>query len=150
MSTGSSTSNVVIVDISKTMFKSLCIGEVITIPINCSDISEVVDYSVASNIYSVYAISTPVGVSNEGQQLTGSKLMVCGNICVNVNMVSVMPEEPVHSLNNKIPFSTFIVIPTTPPINYQISDVHDTLEDVVVEKVNERQFRVCANLLIDI
>ena len=150
MSTGSSSSNIVVVDISKTMFKSLCVADVITIPFDCSDIAEVVDFNVSTNLYSVYAISTPVGISNEGQQLTGSKLIVCGNVCVNTNFVACIPEDPVHSLSNVIPFCTYIVIPTTTDTNYQLSDVNNTLENVVVEKVNARQFKICANLLVDI
>ena len=150
MSIGSSSSNIVVVDISKTMFKSLCVADIITIPLDCSDIAEVVDYNVSTNLYSVYAISTPIGISNEGQQLTGSKLMVCGNICVNANFISCVPEEPVHSLRNVIPFCTFLVIPTITDANYQLSDVNDTLEGITIEKVNERQYKICVNLLIDI
>ncbi|MGL5244955.1 MAG: hypothetical protein ACRC7R_07285, partial [Sarcina sp.] len=56
-------------------------------------------------------VRTPVGVSLEGQEVTGFKLLVCGDITLKYEYVINDPTQSVYSLTQIFPFSDYIVLP---------------------------------------
>lgn len=111
LATGSEESNLVIVNTGPTSFKQLSKDELLKIPCQKPDVESVLSTIVDIEIVNARVIKTLTGLSNEGQNLTGWKLIIEGVLNQKIEYVALLPEQSVHSAHFSVPFSTFIILP---------------------------------------
>ncbi|HEX9061475.1 MAG TPA: DUF3794 domain-containing protein [Clostridia bacterium] len=127
------------------IFKQFAVQETLVLPDVKPDIKQIIKIVAQIVINSTRVIQTPVGQSLEGQILTGFKLIVEGEIRQKIEYVADECTQSVHAAHFCVPFSTFIVLPST----YRLgTPVHVTgyIEDLCVEPVNERS--IFKNLIL--
>lgn len=137
-------------------FTQLKVPEVVTIPEQKPDIEQVIQILVEAKITNLRLIETPVGVSEEGQILTGEKLVIEGKIHQKVIYVADVSDgsQPVHSAEFDVPFSTFVVVPKCyigliKPGKEDIINVQACIESVFIEQINSREVIKSSMLFIN-
>lgn len=93
-------------------FKEELVSEILTIPTQKPDIERVLDILVWPEIENIKLIETPVGVSNEGQRLSGAKLVVEVRLKQKVTYVANEPTQSVHAAHYETLKSMFVILPT--------------------------------------
>lgn len=131
-----------------TSFKQFTVQENLTIPIAKPDIEQIVRVMAEASITSTKIIKTPVGISLEGQKLTGWKLIVEGILHQKIEYVADEPTQSVHAAHFKIPFSTFIVLPCSIK-NDMVETVVPYIEDIYVKQLDKRHIFKNITLLLD-
>lgn len=129
-------------------FKQISIDGNLCIPEIKPDIEEINDIKVEAEIVECHVISTPVTISNEGQTLSGYKLIVRGILKELLEYTSETEEQSVHSAHYSIPFSSFIILPPSYSLGSKI-DVEAKVEDVYYKMINCRCFFKNVTLLIN-
>lgn len=149
--TGSEQSNLVIVPVAPTTFKQLSKEENLTIPSQKPDMEEILNVLVEIDITSTRVIRTIVGTSEGGQTLTGYKLIVEGKLNEKVEYIADECEQSVHAAHFKVPFSTFIVLPSDFVEGTEV-EIEPYIEDVYYIKIDKRTLfkNVTFNLLAKI
>ncbi|MEG0857422.1 MAG: hypothetical protein RSG52_13185 [Terrisporobacter sp.] len=94
-------------------FKEELLSETIILDYNKPDIESVSEVLVTPEVASYKVISTQVGKSNEGQSLTGYKLVVEIKLTVNVTYVANDCSQSVHGQGFETMKSIFVIIPAT-------------------------------------
>ncbi|HEX9061476.1 MAG TPA: DUF3794 domain-containing protein [Clostridia bacterium] len=129
-------------------FKQLSVQETLTIPKVKPDVEQIVSVTAEVKIKCKNVINTPEGTSIEGQILTGKKLVVEGVISQKVEYVAAEPTQPVHAVHFDIPFSSYIVLPSTfqpcTPV-----EVTGYIEDIFVQLLNKRTIFKNVAILLD-
>ena len=92
-------------------FKEELMAEVLTIPSQKPDIERVLDVIVWPEVMDMHLVETEVGRSNEGQYLTGIKLVVELKIKEKVTYVACEPTQSVHAAHFETYKSMFIILP---------------------------------------
>lgn len=104
-------------------------------------------------LLSTKIIGTKKGTSLEGQYLSGNKLIIVGNINVNLILNYIVKnrrfkhKSKKNMLNVDIPFSTFIVIPTD-ICNQQKVDIRYLIEDITVVKICMNKLFISVTILL--
>ncbi|MGL4772522.1 MAG: SPOCS domain-containing protein [Clostridium sp.] len=129
-------------------FKQISVDQNLCIPSVKPDMEEINDIKVKAEIVECHVINTPVITSNEGQSLSGYKLIVRGLLTELVEYTSCTEEQSVHSAHYSIPFSTFIVLPQNYIAGSKI-DVDAIVEDVYYKMIDCRCFFKNITLLIN-
>ncbi|SHJ46273.1 conserved repeat domain-containing protein [Clostridium cavendishii DSM 21758] len=130
-------------------FKLLSVYDNLCIPEDNPDIEEVNDINVDTEILKYYIIRTPSVTSNEGQKLTGYKLVVRGLLRESIEYTAKVSEQSIHFANFSIPFSTFIILPNNFKVDNKI-DVRTNIKDIYFKKVNKRELFKNITLLINV
>ncbi|AOR23338.1 DUF7507 domain-containing protein [Clostridium taeniosporum] len=140
----SNSSNIITIGINN--FKQLSVEENLVIPIEKLDVEEISEVTGDIEIIKSHVIKTPISESNEGQNLTGYKLVIHGLLNEVVEYTALDEEQSVHSAHYSIPFSTFIVLPE----NYCNGNVeiNGVLEDIFFKQLNCRTLFTNATILI--
>lgn len=128
-------------------FKQISIEEKLIIPIKKPDVEEVLSIDGDIEILKSHIIQTSSAVSNEGQNLTGYKLVVYGRINEVVEYKALDVEQSVHSAHYSIPFTTFIVLPA----NYKVGmalNISGDIEDIYFNRLDCREIFSNATVLI--
>lgn len=122
-------------------FKQVAFDKIISLPNDCPSIEEIKTTTVTATITKQTTIPTSTGVSLEGQNLTGYKLVVEGTL--NFDVVY----EPQYSCQHKnisfkfkSPFTTFIILPesTLNSPTLRSSTVRGLIEYNSASKLNDR------------
>jgi hypothetical protein len=93
-------------------FTQLAIPETITIPEPKPDMEQLLSVAVDASIESVKLIETPVALSNEGQNLSGCKLIIELKLREKVKYVADEPTQTVHAAHyENVLKSIFIIVP---------------------------------------
>lgn len=92
-------------------FKQTNVDNIFCLPLVKPDIEQIVKVWAKAKICKYDLIKTPVGVSLEGQNLTGYKLVIMGDIKVKYEYVALEKSQSVHTASNIIPFCSYIVMP---------------------------------------
>jgi hypothetical protein len=129
-------------------FKQFSVQEDLEIPKQKPDIESIICVSVQANITSTTLIRTPQATSNEGQILTGFKLVVQGVLRQQVEYVADEPTQTVHSAHFDMPFCTFIVLPADFQDGSSI-DVQAYIEDIYVTQIDKRHLFKNVTVLIN-
>lgn len=127
-------------------FKQVTVQQECCISYDKPDISTIVGQSVSVEIVSTDLISTPIGVSCEGQVLTGLKLNVCGNICVDIQYICNQCGSQVTDDRCILSFCEFIVVPLD-SINNQF-EVETDIEDIYQQVTNCRCYYTSVTMLL--
>lgn len=132
-------SNIATVDICARIesFKQLTLDKYCLIPIQKPDIEEVDDVTVHIEIDDSYVIDTFKAISNEGQRLSGYKLIIHGHIQISIEYTAQLPNQPIHSAHFELPFSTFLILPSDYRKGARV-EVGSQLENVDIDIINNR------------
>lgn len=93
-------------------FKEELVTEILTIPPQKPDMERILDIMVWPEIVNIKLIDTQVGKSNEGQYLSGAKLVIEVNLKEKVTYVACEPTQSVHAAHYETMKSIFVVVPT--------------------------------------
>lgn len=92
-------------------FKEELFEEILTIPSNKPDIDKVLDILTSAEVIDIKPIDTLVGRSNEGQNLSGVKLVVELKIKEKVIYSSCKPLQGAYSAHFETYKSMFVILP---------------------------------------
>ena len=92
-------------------FKEELISEVLTIPVPKPNIERILKVLISPEIVDVKLIETEIGQSNEGQNLTGNKLVIELNIKEKITYVANDKSQSVHAAHYENMKSIFVVLP---------------------------------------
>lgn len=127
-------------------FTQLKVPEIVEIPEQKPDIEQIIQVLVEGKITKLKIIKTPVGESEEGQILTGEKLVIEGKLHQKIVYVADVEDgsQPVHSAEFDIFFSTFLVVPecyvgTVKPGKEAQINVQICVEDLFIEEITPRK-----------
>jgi hypothetical protein len=95
-------------------FTEQSIAETVVIPCLKPDMEQLLSVMEDIEIVSVKVIDTPVAISNEGQKLQGSKLIIELKLKQKIKYVADEPTQSVHAAHFEIMKSMFVVVPTIP------------------------------------
>lgn len=133
---------------SPTSFKQLTVQEDLMLPAVNPNIEQIAKVMAEVKIIHTRIIETPISVSYEGEILTGRKLLVEGEIFIKTEYVADESTQSVHASHFQVPFSTYIIL----DICYTddaIVTVVPYIEDIYVQKINERKFFNSIVLFLD-
>lgn len=136
-----------IITIGINNFKQINITENLIIPMQKPDMEEISEVIASVEILKSHVIKTPTLKSNEGQKLTGYKLVIHGVLNEVVEYTALDDEQSVHSAHYAIPFTTFIVLPE----NYCIGGNTETkgvIEGIYFKKLDCRLLFTNVTLLV--
>ena len=92
-------------------FKELEFAEYLEVGCHEPDIDVVNSIKIWPEVEDIQVVKTEVGISNEGQKLTGTKLVVIVKISEKITYSGKNKNEPVHIIYNETYKSFFIVVP---------------------------------------
>lgn len=138
-------------------FKSQSICEIVTIPKMKPDMERILKALVCPCIVNVKIIDTKKGLSNEGQRLTGIKLIVEVNLKQKIIYVANEKTQKVHNANFETLKSMFVVLPEK--INgqsvYELFDenkikIIPCIETIYVRMIDKRTIQKCVLLFLKV
>lgn len=133
-------------------FVQLAVSETLTIPEQKPDIEQVLKIMLKGQVTDMRLVKTPEGKATSGLEKTGDVLVIEGNLRQKVVYVAETEagDQPVHSAEFNIPFSTFIVINTCLEAGSEEQiDVEVCIEDVFVELLNSRKIFKNVTLVVN-
>jgi hypothetical protein len=136
-----------------TVFKQLSVMETVEIPEQKPDIEQLLQVSVAVNVFSVRVIETPIAATGapSGQILTGYKAIIEAELCQKIQYVANEPSQSVHAAHFSVPFSEFIVLPDTfSPDTQPLPKVVAYIEDIFAQQLDERKIFKNITIMLDI
>lgn len=129
-------------------FKQIIIDKYLEVPSAKPDIEDINDVFTEVIVDNYYVIKTPKITSNEGQVLSGYKLVIHGCIKIATKYTALLPTQPVHSAHYTIPFGSFIILPSDYVMGSNV-EVTGIVEGIRFEKLDNRHvFANTAILLI--
>ncbi|WP_053956599.1 DUF3794 domain-containing protein [Inediibacterium massiliense] len=129
-------------------FKQFNIQECFEIPTQKPDIEQIVRVSVDVDIKSTKVIKTAKGKSMEGQNLTGWKLIVEGELKQKIQYVADEPTQSVHGAHFSVWFSEFIILPKD-FCEDKILNVVPYIEDIYAAQLDKRKITKNITILLD-
>jgi len=118
-------------------FKQTTIDINLCTPEQKPDIEQVVKVSIKTNIDKSTIVKTPVGISEEGQEITGFKILLMGEFIVKIAYVANVESQSMHSFHVIVPFCEYIVMPKDfSPLSVVTPEVY--VEDIYVRQLNCR------------
>lgn len=130
-----------------TNFKHIFISDIIYKKLKNPKIVEVTGISVNVKNLKYHIIKTMNGKSNEGEILTGNKIIIQGLLNVLIEYTTDNDENSVYSLNENLTFSTFIVLPAAFKIGSAIQ-LDYKVEDTSVKKRNNESIYTNIGMLL--
>jgi len=95
-------------------FTEVSITETVIMPKVRPDIEQLISIAVDAQVTDVRLIDTAVGISNEGQNLSGFKLIVELKLRQKIKYIANEPTQSVHAEHfEKVISSIFVVVPAT-------------------------------------
>ncbi|MDK2802374.1 MAG: DUF11 domain-containing protein [Oscillospiraceae bacterium] len=129
------------------LFKQFNLENYLSIPEQKPDMEQINEITGLIEISNYYTIDTPIGLSEEGQTLTGNKLIIHGILTLTLNYTADIPEQSVHSSQYCVPFSSFIVIPKEFSINCS-AGIKGLVEDIYFNQTTNRCFFTNATVIL--
>lgn len=138
-------------------FKEEEISEILTIPSKKPDMENILSIIVSPEVENMRVIETEVGRSNEGQYLTGRKLVIELRIKEKITYVADEQTQSVHAAHYESLKSFFVIIPNE--INgHDVCDllranrvnVNPHIETVHKRMLDKRTIFKCVLLFIDV
>ena len=120
-----------------TSFKQTTIDVNLCVPVQKPDIEQIVKADIQTSAIHTVLVKTPVGISVEGQELTGYKLLVMGEFQIKISYVADEPTQSMHSFHVIVPFCEYIVLPANfNPLSTVSPEVY--VEDLYVKQLDCR------------
>ncbi len=102
-------------------------------------IDKILKMNVDVDVINYKIVKTPKGISEEGQELTGKKVLVVGEFTLKTSYISKSPDSKVDSYSVIIPFCDYIVLPKDYK-NITIAKPEIFIEDIYIKKTSEYGF----------
>lgn len=138
-------------------FKEESINKIFSLPKDKPCIESVCDVLIYPKVISKKLIRTETGFSNEGQKLTGFKLVVELAIEVKVTYVSDEPTQSIYAVHYETLKSMFIILPeyiNDRPVydlfNASRYTINPYVEHSYTKLLNDRDVQVCILMLLDV
>lgn len=93
-------------------FKEELVSEILIIPPQKPEMERILDIMVWPEVVNIKLVDTPVGMSNEGQYLSGHKLVIEINLKEKVTYVACEPTQSVHAAHFETMKSVFVILPS--------------------------------------
>lgn len=127
-------------------FKQFNIDNIFHLPEEKPDLEQIIKVWTNYEINEYTAIKTPIGMSCEGQILTGNKVFITGDLKIKVEYVSDKYCNSVHSSHFKMPFSSYVTLNASyNECSTLCPSIH--IEDVYCEQLNSRSIYVNVTLM---
>ncbi|MGL4877022.1 hypothetical protein [Paraclostridium dentum] len=110
-SSGTQNSNSVSTSVGPNSFKQFMISSKLPIPCSNYGVCEIVNKYVDVEITNTEVINTIKGVSCEGENLTGTKIVVNGTLIERIEYIELCSDKTIKVAEYNIRFNTFIVLP---------------------------------------
>lgn len=114
------------------------INEILKLSECMPDIDEILKVSIDNEIINSKLVKTALGVSLEGQKLTGWKYISEGFFYVRVDYCSNSPENAVHTFKSSIPFNIALELSENTHYNSRIID-SIFIEDIYSQVLNKKE-----------
>lgn len=143
-------------------FTEIAIPETVCIPCAKPDMEELVSVALDAQVISTRLVRTAIGTSNEGQILTGYKLIIELKLRQKVKYIADEPTQSVHAAHfEKTVSSVFVVVPPSiivGGVTYPIEDlfhqnrlvVTPYIEDIYAKPLNKRCVFKNITVLVDV
>ncbi|EJO5349531.1 hypothetical protein NRP93_003711 [Clostridium botulinum] len=139
-------------------FKELTVQEDLVIPMQKPDIEQLVGVIVEAEVISTRLVETKKGVSDEGQNLSGCKLIIGLKLHEKVKYVADEPTQSVHVAEYESKYkSVFVVVPceidgtdVCEIVRKNKINVNVYIEDIYTEMVDCRNIFENITLLVDV
>ena len=118
-------------------FRQINFESTFSVPPQKPDIEQIVKVYGKTEIIKYEIVETPIGKSLEGQEVTGYKVLVSGDINYKIQYVANEPTQSVHTFHQCIPFCGYIVLPKKFNRGSYINPTA-LIEDIAVEQVDDR------------
>lgn len=118
-------------------FKQINEDHIFCLPKEKPNIEQIVKVWGEACIVDKEVIKTPIGTSVEGQNITGYKLIVCGDISLKIEYVACDLTQSVHTAHTKFPFCGYVVLPKDTNLNLIIKP-SVSIEDIFSEQMDLR------------
>lgn len=128
-------------------FRSISIDNYFELESNMFDIFEINDVKVSAKVSNFHIVKTPTSISNEGQVLSGYKLIVQGILTQSLEYVSDYFNQGLKTSTFESVFSSYIILPHNFPL-YSKLEIESTIEDVYYYKVDSRHFFENVSILL--
>ena len=120
-----------------TTFKQFNSDYKFILPVEKPDIEQLLKVKAETTIEHYEVVKTPVGISLEGQRVTGYKLLVSGDINVKYEYIASDPTQSIYSVAKRFPFCDYIVLPEDFNMSTMIFP-SVSLEDIYSEQLDNR------------
>lgn len=138
-------------------FKEELIEDILAIPCQKPDMERVLDIVCFANVETYKLIETEVGNSQEGQRLTGRKLIVEVNINEKLTYAADEPSQRAHAAHYERIKSTFIILPEVcgrdnicDLVRANKLTITPYIEAVCYRQLNQREIHRCLMLFVDV
>lgn len=122
-----------------TTFKQMSIETYLRIPEVKPNIETINTMTGSIDQLACHVIETVQGKSTEGQNLTGYKLIIRGQVNLVIEYTALEETQHVHSAHYTVPFSTFIILPADYEIGSKI-EITGMIEDIYYNAIDIRTF----------
>jgi len=130
-------------------FKQFEIQELIKIPDNYPEIKKLISVNSTIVIQSKRIITSSKGVSNEGKELTGPKLIFEGYVNQKIEYLENNSSNVLYLYNLKIPFCNYVVLDTICQFENYEYDLSAFLEDIYVRQLSSRKISQNISVLVN-
>lgn len=138
-------------------FKEEVINEILEIPCQKPDMERVLKTLVSATVESTKLIRTEKGLSNEGQNLTGYKLVVKVRISEKITYVADYTTQPMHAAHYENIKNFFVILPeqidgedVCTLLKHKKLSITPYVECVEARMLDERHIHKCVMMLVDV
>lgn len=118
-------------------FNQINVDYVCSIPVEKPDIEHITKVSIETCEVHKQVVKTPIGVSYEGREATGFKLLLSADIILKFEYTAKNINQSIHTVNAQFPFTNYIVLPKDfEPSSFIFTSL--AVEDVHTEVVDGR------------
>lgn len=138
-------------------FKEEPVSKIFCLPEDKPCIENICDVIIHPKVISKKLIRTEAGYSNEGQKLTGYKLVVELEIDVKITYVADEPTQSIYAIHYETLKSMFVILPEV-AYNKSVHDLYNAsrftitpyIEHSYTKILDVRDINVCMLILLDI
>lgn len=122
-------------------FTQMNVDKVICIDDDIADIADILKVNVSSNIKHSKIVKTAIGISLEGQKLTGYKLLSEGEFDIRVDCCADDLVSTIYTFRDKIFFNNSTTLPDDSSLSSRIYE-NVYIEDIYSQKLSQREILV--------
>ncbi|WP_373601501.1 SPOCS domain-containing protein, partial [Paraclostridium bifermentans] len=135
------------IEVNISIFKQITLDKYCQIPYQKPQIEEIDYTNIDVKVINSYVITTPKIVANEGQILSGFKLIIHGLLKVIVEYTADIDDQAIHSTHYDIPFSSFIILPPDYKMGAKV-EVSAVIESADTISVGPKEVFINAAILL--
>ncbi|MGL4914179.1 MAG: hypothetical protein ACRC3Y_17285 [Romboutsia sp.] len=122
-------------------FTQMNVDKILNIDKNMPDIDEILKVNVESNIKNKNIVKTAIGISLEGQKLTGYKLLSEGEFNIRIDCCADDTVSSIYTFRDSIFFNNSTTLPRESNLNSKIYE-NIYIEDIYSQKLSQREILI--------